>query len=409
MSFEEDRDTKQRSFGCISFSLMAHGGLLALLALAPNVTNDPFGLPDGNADSPAAFVDLMSPGSAPEEPQEILLAKADDPTAVVLPQKNLPQPEQKIELPKPLPPKKAEKNAKPVETEKKAERKVEPKKSVAKKTAPEEGDIDVRAALQQAREEEPTRVVEKVDAEAAVQEKSEPVQEDVADLGSDSAEESAPEENSPAAKPETIATEGFTKTETYPEATPAPQKEEAVPQEEVAEAVVPPVPTEDLEEAPREDEKPLPPAPSAANAPKADSMSGVTTASKAAPGGQGSGSGNATRSGRGSGYGIPLGMQIGNADLLREAPGNRPPSYPIEEKLRHKEGTPVIVAQVTPNGTIGQIMLERSSGSALIDQAALKAYKNYRYMPGQQGWVRKAFEFRLTGDARINPARLHRQ
>jgi TonB family protein len=102
--------------------------------------------------------------------------------------------------------------------------------------------------------------------------------------------------------------------------------------------------------------------------------------------------------------GTPSGVR--DATNLREAPGNPEPTYPNEDRLNHREGTAVFLALVNKDGSLAQIRLEKSSSSPTLDQSAIAAFKTYRYLPGQQGWIRKTFAFSLSGEEEENPATL---
>lgn len=40
---------------------------------------------------------------------------------------------------------------------------------------------------------------------------------------------------------------------------------------------------------------------------------------------------------------------------------------------------------ILPNGTVGEIKLNRSSGFTRLDDAALEAVKNWKYVPAKRG------------------------
>ena len=57
------------------------------------------------------------------------------------------------------------------------------------------------------------------------------------------------------------------------------------------------------------------------------------------------------------------------------------------------------MGQVKRDGSVGEIYLEKSSGSKSLDRASLETFKKWKFDSGQQGFVRKPFEYRLSGDA----------
>jgi len=60
---------------------------------------------------------------------------------------------------------------------------------------------------------------------------------------------------------------------------------------------------------------------------------------------------------------------------------NAPPDYPPVARSRGWEGTAWIRATVEVDGSVSQAALERSSGFAVLDRAALDAVGSWRYVP----------------------------
>lgn len=129
----------------------------------------------------------------------------------------------------------------------------------------------------------------------------------------------------------------------------------------------------------------------------AASGAGTTTA---AAGSEGNGSGTGDDSATAGGVIGP----IRDASDLKALPGNPNPVYPARDRLSRKEGTAVILGHVSPDGRITEMKLEKSSGSQAMDSASLQAFRSWRFQAGQQGWVRKPFQFRLVGEATEVPA-----
>ncbi|WBO22550.1 energy transducer TonB [Sphingomonas abietis] len=77
----------------------------------------------------------------------------------------------------------------------------------------------------------------------------------------------------------------------------------------------------------------------------------------------------------------------------------KPPSYPIESRRLHEEGTVVLAVLLSAEGQVAGISIAQSSGSDRLDQAALAAVRKWRWAPivrnGQpvmvQGQVRMPF------------------
>lgn len=68
--------------------------------------------------------------------------------------------------------------------------------------------------------------------------------------------------------------------------------------------------------------------------------------------------------------------------LYRENPE---PEYPALARRRQQEGTVVLEALVTPEGTVGGLVVHQSSGHRLLDEAALNGVKGWRFEPGWRG------------------------
>lgn len=70
-----------------------------------------------------------------------------------------------------------------------------------------------------------------------------------------------------------------------------------------------------------------------------------------------------------------------SADYLQ----NPPPAYPLAARRRGLEGRVVLHVQVLENGRCGDISIKQSSGHELLDNAALQAVKEWRFIPAQRG------------------------
>lgn len=80
---------------------------------------------------------------------------------------------------------------------------------------------------------------------------------------------------------------------------------------------------------------------------------------------------------------------------------NPPPVYPLAARRRAIEGTSLIRAEVSTEGTCLRAEIRKSSGSELLDQAALEAVKKWRFAPAKRGavavvaWVEVPLTFKL--------------
>jgi len=94
---------------------------------------------------------------------------------------------------------------------------------------------------------------------------------------------------------------------------------------------------------------------------------------------------------------LPVAMS-GSAHLLRDTTaeagslqskvrfGNNPrPEYPRAAREAGWEGTTVLQVLVLPNGTVGSVTLHKTSGYAVLDEAALTAVKTWRFVPAMDG------------------------
>ena len=94
---------------------------------------------------------------------------------------------------------------------------------------------------------------------------------------------------------------------------------------------------------------------------------------------------------------VPITLPEYNANHLR----NPPPEYPAIAKRLHLEGTVLVRVLVSPAGLPKKIELARTSGTPVLDDAALKAVKNWAFVPARKGvepveaWVEVPINFHL--------------
>lgn len=80
---------------------------------------------------------------------------------------------------------------------------------------------------------------------------------------------------------------------------------------------------------------------------------------------------------------------------------NPKPHYPGIARSRHWEGLVYLRVYVTPDGRCGDLSVSRSSGHDVLDESALAAVRNWRFVPGKRGdtpiasWVTVPIEFNL--------------
>ncbi len=143
---------------------------------------------------------------------------------------------------------------------------------------------------------------------------------------------------------------------------------------------------------------------------KTESSASTTASNKEASGvGSNQGETGSANESKGTGSGTIISGPIRDASELKALPGNPNPAYPERDRFNRKQGTSVVLGRVMADGRIGQVVLEKSSGSPTMDSESAKTFRNWRFQPGQQGWVRKPFQFRLVGEAKEVPAPLGKQ
>lgn len=103
-------------------------------------------------------------------------------------------------------------------------------------------------------------------------------------------------------------------------------------------------------------------------------------------------------------------------DVIRDAPGRGPvivepmvdprfgltePEYPVSEIRLGHAGTVWLSVEVLPNGRVGQVRIDQSSGYAKLDDSAARQARKWRMKPGMQDgvalamWKRVPITFRL--------------
>jgi len=110
------------------------------------------------------------------------------------------------------------------------------------------------------------------------------------------------------------------------------------------------------------------------------SMAGAMTMATGAGGGH-------TQAGTAIGSGAQ-GAAVSGAGLgdSKPAPAYRPePVYPAFARRLGYEGRVVLHIQVMATGSVGTVRVERSSGYAVLDEAALESVKRWRFKPAQRG------------------------
>ena len=82
---------------------------------------------------------------------------------------------------------------------------------------------------------------------------------------------------------------------------------------------------------------------------------------------------------------------------------NPAPRYPVAARRAGEQGTVTLRVLVTRDGRPARVDIEKTSGSAHLDAAALEAVKDWQFVPARQGqdtiesWVLVPIVFRLEG------------
>lgn len=105
----------------------------------------------------------------------------------------------------------------------------------------------------------------------------------------------------------------------------------------------------------------------------------------------------------------PVNTEVRALEQLRQMPGNPKPQYGSEERLRGDQGVIILQAFVTQQGNLSDFKLLQSTGHRNLDAKTLKALKQWRFYPGQEGWVELPFNWNLKGGPQEMPAFLRRK
>ncbi len=168
--------------------------------------------------------------------------------------------------------------------------------------------------------------------------------------------------------PEAVVDVAFEQEEAQPEPTPEPEEEEEPEIEEL-----PPTPTEEPEFV---DERPTPtPRPQAT--PRTKPIAPITRPKPVSVGPVG-----------------PVSMASARAKAV-SAPR---PEYPYEARRSRLTGSGVCVMTVdTASGAVTSAVMAQSTGHAVLDNAAISAFRRWRFQPGTVSKVRTPITFTMSG------------
>lgn len=104
--------------------------------------------------------------------------------------------------------------------------------------------------------------------------------------------------------------------------------------------------------------------------------------------GSGRGNGSGTGSGGGSGSGTGTGVGAGTGETSGpQLLSSTEPGYPESARVNNIEGTVVVGLTINVSGTVSSAWVESSSGNGALDQAAVNAVYNWRFVPAKQNGV----------------------
>ncbi len=112
---------------------------------------------------------------------------------------------------------------------------------------------------------------------------------------------------------------------------------------------------------------------------------------------------NGVEAGSGTGQG-----EIRALEDLKQISGNRRPMYDAEDRLKNRSGEVAFLAYVSKQGAVSQFKMIKSSGHRELDIKTLKAIRDWKFYPGQEGWVEIPFKWDLKGGPQEMPATLRR-
>jgi TonB family protein len=69
------------------------------------------------------------------------------------------------------------------------------------------------------------------------------------------------------------------------------------------------------------------------------------------------------------------------------------PDYPIEARRRHLEGGGLFAIQIRPAGAVEKVKIVKSTGHGLLDQAAIAAFRQWRFRPNSLRTVKVPIRF----------------
>ncbi|MBX3040735.1 MAG: TonB family protein [Bdellovibrionaceae bacterium] len=82
---------------------------------------------------------------------------------------------------------------------------------------------------------------------------------------------------------------------------------------------------------------------------------------------------------------------------IRQVPGNPRPAYSEVERAQNQHGEVIFLAYVNKQGQPVQFKQTKSTGHNNLDQKTLASLKQWKFYPGQEGWVEIPFKWDIRG------------
>jgi TonB family protein len=76
------------------------------------------------------------------------------------------------------------------------------------------------------------------------------------------------------------------------------------------------------------------------------------------------------------------------------------PKYPYWARAHHITGSGICVLELRPDGTVRHAEMVVSTGNAILDDAALEAYRQWRFVPGKAHKVKIPVTFWMLKPAK---------
>jgi TonB family protein len=81
------------------------------------------------------------------------------------------------------------------------------------------------------------------------------------------------------------------------------------------------------------------------------------------------------------------------------------PVFPEEARAKHLSGSGFVVVYPAPDGSVERVEIARSSGHKILDDSALAAFSQWRFIPGKLKKLLIPFTFRASASSPKTPTR----